>query len=57
MKARERVESGVAAAAAALTVRGPGRLTDDLSVKGADTTHGTRGKGAIFRGRAGIIGQ
>lgn len=56
MKARERVESGVAAAAA-LTVRGPGRLTDDLSVKGADTTHGTRGKGAIFRGRAGIIGQ
>lgn len=46
MKAREKVESGEAAAA--LTVRSHGRVTDDLPVRGADTAHGTQCKDAIF---------
>lgn len=55
MKAREKVESGEAAAA--LTVRSHGRLTDDLPIRGADTAHGTQCMGAIFRGRVSLIVQ
>lgn len=55
MKAREKVES--VEAAAALTVRSHGRLTDDLPIRGADTAHGTQCMGAIFRGRVSLIVQ